>query len=116
MKTWSKVAVCILLTFLCLFTTIGYASFSAQMTVSGLAKLDVPYGLFITSVSTVGATNVDSNTVTYLDFSTTVDSTINRRSGTGTVTYSVTVLNNTDLVYSYRGIYYQTTLDGYNGN
>ena len=83
MKTWSKVAVCILLTFLCLFTTIGYASFSAQMTISGLAKLDVPYGLFITKVSTIGASNVDSNTVTYLDFSTTVDSTINRKSGTG---------------------------------
>ena len=116
MKTWSKVAVCILLTFLCLFTTVGYASFSAQMNVSGLAKLDVPYGLFITKVSTIGAANVDSNTVKYLDFSTTVDSTINRKSGTGTVTYSITVLNNTNLVYSYRGLYYQTTLDGYNGN
>ena len=41
---------------------------------------------------------------------------ISRSRRTGTVTYNVTVLNNTSLTYSYRGIYYQTNLTGYNGN
>ena len=87
------------------------------MRVSGTVKTDIPYGLFITSVTTSSTSNTDKNTVSYLQYSTTIDSTISRKSNSaGTVTYTVTVLNNTKLTYSYRKIYYQTTLDGYNGN
>jgi len=117
MKPWKFSVICILLAFLCVFSAVGYAALSTSMMVTGTVKVDIPYGLFITGVSTRGMSGVDSNSVSYIQHSTTLDSTINRRSiGAGTVTYSITVLNNTQLTYSYRGIYYQTNLTGYSGN
>ena len=117
MKTWKISITCIFLSFLCLFSCVGYAVLSDSLGISGSAKTDIPSGLFITSVSTRGMSNVDSNSVSFLQYTTTVDSTIDRKSsGAGSVTYTVTVLNNTKLTYSYRGIYYQTNLTGYDGN
>ncbi len=78
---------------------------------------NIPEGLFITAVDTNSATSVDSNEVNFIEYSTTINSTINKaRSGTGTVEYKVTVYNNTKLTYTYRDFYYQTNLEGYNGN
>ena len=72
---------------------------------------------FITAIDTYSTTNVDSNEVNFIEYSTTINSTINKaRSGTGTVVYKVTVYNNTKLTYTYRDFYYQTNLEGYNGN
>ena len=117
MKTWKISVTCILLTFLCLFSSLGYAAVSGAMRVSGSVKNDIPYGLFITSVTTKSTSNTDKNLVEHKEYTTTVDSTISRKGNSaGTVTYTVTVLNNTKLTYSYRGIYYQTNLTGYNGN
>ncbi len=117
MKAWTKVALCILLSCMSVFTCIGYAAVTDELKIRGNVKVDVPLGLFITSVITQGSSNVDENEVSFLTHTTTVDSHINRRSyGAGSVTYRITVLNNTKLTYSYRGIYYQTGLDGYNGN
>lgn len=116
MKTWVKAVLGVSLSLMCLFTSVGYAALSGNLGIHGSAKLEVPYGLFITSVSTASSSNVDKNTVSHIPYSTTVDSMISRSRSTGTVTYNVTVLNNTSLTYSYRGIYYQTNLTGYNGN
>ena len=116
MKTWQISITCILLAFLCLFSSLGYAAFSEPIRIGGSAKIDVPYGLFITNVSTPSTTNIDKNNVSFIQYSTTIDSTISRSKNTGTVKYTVTVLNNTELTYSYRGIYYQTNLTGYSGN
>lgn len=80
---------------------------------------NIPQGLFITSAYPIDSSikNVDHNSVSFVEFTTTLDSVIDKaRSGEGTVEYSVTVYNNTNLTYSYRDFYYQTGLDGYNGN
>ncbi|MBR7116181.1 MAG: hypothetical protein IKC87_00520 [Clostridia bacterium] len=116
MNTWTKTLLAISLSLMCVFSNLGFAALSDTMGIRGTAKADIPSGLFITSISTDSASNVDKNNVSYLPYSTTVDSTISRSRNTGSVTYNVTVLNNTSLTYSYRGIYYQTNLTGYNGN
>ena len=116
MKIWAKIGVVISLSFMCLFTSLGYAVLSDTLGIRGEAKTDIPSGLFITSVTTDSTSNIGNNSVSFLPYSTTIDSTISRSRSTGTVTYNVTVLNNTTLTYSYRGIYYQTNLSGYNGN
>ena len=79
---------------------------------------NIPEGLFITFADTDSATGVDSNEVNFIEYTTTLNSTINKaRSGTGTVVYKVRVFNNTTkLTYTYRDFYYQSSLDGYNGN
>ena len=116
MKTWVKAVLVLSLALMCMFNTIGYAMLSGHMAISGTAKLDIPYGLFITSISTSSATNIDTNEASALSYSTTVDSLIGRSRNTGTVVYTITVLNNTSLTYSYRKLYYQTNLENYNGN
>lgn len=119
MKTWKISAICMLLTFLCLFTCVGYASLSDTLEVKGSAKTVIPSGLFITSISTTSTSRIDKNVVEFLEYTTTVDSTLSRQSSyynSGSVTYTITVLNNTKLTYSYRGIYYQSNLADYGGN
>ena len=117
MKTWKISVICILLAFLCSLSAIGFASLSSSMEINGTVKVDIPYGLFITSVTTRGMSSVDSNSVSFIQNSTAIDSTVDKKNNVAsTVTYTVTVLNNTKLTYSYRGIYYQTNLTGYNGN
>ena len=118
MKSWVKAILCIVLSFMCAFTCVGYAAVSEVLLISGRAKADIPSGLFITAVSTDSTSRVDKNEVSHLTYTTTVDSTISRESWyyAGSVTYTVTVLNNTELTYSYRGIYFQNDLDEYNGN
>jgi hypothetical protein len=83
------------------------------------ATHSIPEGLFITAIDTNSTTNVDSNEVNFIEYSTTINSTINRGRTTnkeGIVEYKVTVYNNTKLTYTYRDFYYQTNLEGYNGN
>lgn len=124
MKTWMKASICIGLSFMFCFMNIGFATMTDTLKISGSAKVEIPYGLFIIDVSTSGTSNVNKNNVTHLEYTTTVDSTISRigssywwqQQNPGSVTYHITVLNNTRLTYSYRGLYYQTNLSGYNGN
>ena len=123
MNAWKVSATCMLLAFLCIFSSVGYASMTDSMNVDGTAEIDIPYGLFITAVEVADKPapsnlNTTRSTVTFVQYSTTVDSTIRAaKSGTATsVTYKITVLNNTNLTYSYRRIYYQTNLTGYDGN
>ncbi|MBR2721197.1 MAG: hypothetical protein IKB75_00260 [Clostridia bacterium] len=117
MKAWLKILLGISLSFMCIFSCVGYAALSDTLGITGTARTDIPEGLFITNVATQGTNRVDSNVVSYLKYTTTLDSTIDRsNSGAGSVTYRITVWNNTKLTYSYRGIYYQTNLTGYNGN
>lgn len=101
------------------FSSIGFAAFTTTFHINGTTEAEIPYGLFITSVTTDdGKTSyIDENEVSYVSLTTTVKSHLNRSNwGTGTVTYRITVLNNTRLTYSYRGLYYQTNLSDYNGN
>ena len=117
MKPWVKAVACIALVLMVGFTTVGYAALTDTLNITGSAKIEIPYGLFITSIKTQGSNNADKNVCSYLDYSTTVKSEISRgKTGAGSVTYTITVFNNTDLTYSYRKLYYQTNLSEYNGN
>jgi hypothetical protein len=118
MKSWLKATLGIILSFMCLFTCVGYASISDFLSVSGTVKTSIPSGLFITSIVEQSSSRVTNSTESYLPYTTTVDAAIKKSStnSEGKVTYTITVLNNTKLTYSYRGIYYQTNLSGYNGN
>ena len=124
MTKWMKAIICTALSFMFCFMSFGYAALTDTLGITGTAKIEIPSGLFIIDVSTSSETNVDKNQVSFLEYTTTLDSMISRRGSnswwgqqsSGSVTYHVTVLNNTKLTYSYRGLYYQTSLDGYNGN
>jgi len=121
MKAWIKVTLCILLSFICLFLPIGYATLTDTLSVTGNAVVNVPDGLFIINIGDPTENKyIDTETISYFPYSTTVESTLNKALGnrnTGTITYPVTVYNNTSQVYAYRDIYYQnSSTSGYNGN
>ena len=115
MKAWKTSLICISLTLLCLFTSLGYASFSSVMKIAGSAKIEGPEGLFITSIKSIGSNNLDTNTATYVEHSTTVNAVLSRQNKgnqyytTYSATYEITVLNNTNYEYAYRGLYYMNT-------
>ena len=117
-----KILICLVLSFSFCFLTIGYAALSDSLKITGKAEISIPEGLFITNIQRVGnASNLDKEEVDFVQYSTTVDTTLNRtnsywRPSAGSVTYSITVFNNTKLEYAYRGLYYQPKLDNYNGN
>lgn len=126
--------VCVALSFMFLFISIGYSALTDNIIISGEAKVEVPIGLFITNITPQGTSNVDHQSVSFLEYTTTVDSTIDKKNDTvttsgrpnrptvttttyeGKVTYEITVFNNTNYEYAYRGLYYQNNLDGYSGN
>lgn len=108
MKAWKKFVICISLSLMCMFTSIGYAAMSTQLTISGSASAEPPEALFITEVS--GGAYIDPDTLHYTN--TIVNSKLvmqNNSEGKAEARFSVTVFNNTNVSYYYlamvRGTY-----------
>ncbi len=118
-----NVIICIALSFMVLFSSIGFAALTDDLKIRGEVVVEFPSGLFITNISLDSSSNIQTQSASQLPYSTTIDAALDKTNSnnvTGTVTYNVTVYNNTSRVYAYRGLYYQTTEDGldssYNGN
>ena len=109
MKKSYYVLIVIVMILMTSFIGIGYAALNDNLSIQGETNIEIPEGLFITDVKTVSSSNTDRNTVSFVEYTTTVNSVVSRRSGTGTVTYEITVLNNTDYEYAYRGLYYMNS-------
>ena len=50
MKSWMKASVCIGLSLVFCFLTIGYAAVTTILNIDGKANIDIPYGLFIVNI------------------------------------------------------------------
>lgn len=114
-----NVIVCIALSFMFVFSTIGYSALSDNFRFSGEAKVDIPSGLFITNITREGSVSgLDKYTADFISYSTSVNTTLSKSSDrtAGSVTYRITVYNNTKYEYAYRGLYYQSNLSGYNNS
>ena len=105
-----------------LFSFVGYAQLSDTLRIHGSAKIEVPYGLFITEIIEKGASNIDHESHQFIEYSTTVESIIDKKNDTkssgwrptttkyaGSFTYEIIVYNNTEYEYAYRGLYYKST-------
>ena len=123
-KPWVKVVVGIMLSFMIVFTSIGYAAVTDSFAVKGTVEIDIPYGLFITDIQVKGTPeNIDHYVVEFLPYTTTVDTIIDKKDDerrwtgrkyetvtyTGEITFEITVYNNTQYEYAYRDLYYQKT-------
>lgn len=110
--------VCAALSLMFLFISIGHAALSDPLSMIGTAEVEIPSGLFITNITPKGSSGVDVNTATFFDYSTTIELSISKSSnGTeGSVSYDVTVFNNTKREYAYRAIYFQPNLEKYNND
>ena len=102
---------CIMLAFLC----VGYAAITGTLSIVGEASIASPEGIYITNISEVGTSNIEVNEFSYISSTTNVVNRIKRGSSNepGTVTYEITIFNNTDSTYYFR---YMTGISDYNGN
>ena len=118
MAKWMKIFLCGVLSLSFLFTTLGYAALTDTLSIHGSAEVNIPDGLYIVEMTVDGsASNLDVHTFEFAPYSTTVESTISRARPSwggsqqaGSVTYKIRVFNNTDYVYTYRDLYYQSDL------
>ena len=95
------------------FLVIGYAAISDNLYVTGEVSVEGrPYkGVYIKSVEIVGSSGANNSQCEYIlptNHKTTVDASKNN----GSVTYKITVHNNTDLTYWYIGTKYDTSYEG----
>ena len=120
-----KAYVILIATFLVIatfFTNLGYAKLTDTLRVQGSATVQIPYGLFITQVIEKGNTNVDHEDHRFLEYTTTLETIIDKKDDTktggwrptttkyeGSFTYDIVVYNNTEYEYAYRDLYYQKT-------
>lgn len=115
-KSWVKILFCILLSLMLAFVSVGYAAMTDRLSITGAATYAPLEGIYITNVEYVTASNASTSSYSYLEHTTTADATMRRTRSTGTVTYKITVTNNTDFKYSYVGLSYNASESGYTGN
>ncbi|MBR2445219.1 MAG: hypothetical protein IKB28_00970 [Clostridia bacterium] len=120
------IVLCVALSFMCAFISVGYAALTDTFNIMGHAEIEIPYGLFITSIEPLSDSNLDVMDVSHVQHSTTVECSLSKvysYYGTnGSVTYEITVFNNTTREYAFRALYYQdgtynnNMIENYNGS
>lgn len=118
MKKWTKAALGILLSFMCLFTCIGYAQFSSTLIVSGRAELAPPNAIFITGISNVQTSGVTINaTPVNIGYpSTKVMSEIVFEKKNSSVTFDVQIMNGTAIDQYFDVLKKYTSMEGVEGS
>ena len=104
MKVWQKSLLCISLSLMCLFTSLGYAQLSKNLTIMGEAfiKPSEPEGLYISDVEIVSYSRISPNGEEVV-LPTNLRSKLYIQSQNATITYKITVHNKTDITYWYLG-------------
>jgi hypothetical protein len=114
-----KIFVSIALSCVFIFTAIGYAALTDSLSVKGTVSVEIPEGLFITDIRMKdNPSDLDMYTADFIKYSTTVETLLSKSNDrkAGSVTYIITVYNNTKYEYAYRGLYYQSNLSGYSNS
>lgn len=115
MKTWLKIMLCIALSFMCLFTSVGYAQLTRDLKIYGDAQLAPPKDIYIIDVS--GGNYINPNTLAYTGTIINSDLTLRQNSsGTYEANYAFTVFNNTDDIYYYVAMVRGTSSDEAEGS
>lgn len=100
------------------FLSIGYATVTDNLRISGRAEIQIPSGLFITDIKHISSSGLDVSDASYTEYSTTVTCSLSKRNSNqaGSITYEITVLNNTTYEYAYRDLYFQSSLKDFNND
>ena len=118
MKWFGKIALCVALSFMCIFTCIGYAGFTSDLRVAGTATADPPKAMFITSISNVKTSNVRVTTSPYnLGWpSTKFVSEITFGGRNAYISFDVSIKNGTDIDQYFNVLKEYAELEGVEGS
>ena len=106
MNTLRKTVLSILLSFMCLFTSVGYAAMSGSLTIHGSAEAEPPVAVFITSVADGGSLAGGSATVNNYSGTVANLSVTLGNDSSSSKTLRVTIFNNTLDYYTFKGVKY----------
>ena len=87
--------------FLCLFAALGYAEVSDTLSIIGDVDAEVPDTIFISDVTLSDVTAGGASNMVSAVYPTSINSSISLTRSNSSVTYTVTVFNNTGLRYEY---------------
>ena len=104
MKTWTRALLCVALSFMCVFTCIGYAIVSQNLSVTGSVRAEAPEpeGLYIANVAVHTTTGLAAQQADIL-LPTSLRTSFSVTQENASITYEVTVHNKTDMTYWYLG-------------
>ena len=104
MKPWLKAMLCISISFMCMFTCIGYAAVSQSAVIFGNIEAEPlePTGIYISKVALYSQNGV-SITDSEIVLPTNLRSAFQVNSKNTSITYEITVYNKTDVTYWYLG-------------
>ena len=109
MKAWKKATICIALSLMCIFSCIGFALLSDELSISGSASLEAsePEGIYISKVE-ISSMNGLSPASADIMLPTSLRTNWNVYNKNATITYAITVHNKTDMTYWYLGTEFLT--------
>ena len=81
-----SIVLVVALSFMFLFSAVGYSGLTDSLGIKVSLEYEMPSGLFITNVDTDSTSNIDHQDVTYIEYTTTVDSIIDKKNDTTTTT------------------------------
>lgn len=114
MNTRSTVAICSLLSLMVCCLAVGYAAVADTLTVTGEVTVYPKQGIYIVGAEMVSSSNATASQLRYIE-PTNLETTFRGSQNSSSVTYKITVFNNTQYEYCYSGYYCDSSLP-YNGN
>ncbi|MBR4032649.1 MAG: hypothetical protein IKJ07_07950 [Clostridia bacterium] len=118
MKSWIKILLGISLSVMCIFTSIGYASFTSQLEIGGTAEVGPPNAVYIVSISNVVTNGVNITQVpTNIGFpSTKFMSELVFEKNSSSISFDVLVHNATQITHIFDVIQKYDTMEGVEGS
>ena len=104
MKPWLKGLLCLSLSLMCIFTCVGYASLTKNMTITGNvhAEAGEPEGIYISKVTVYATSGLSAQEVGIV-LPSSLRSSFTVTEANASITYEITVHNKTDMTYWYLG-------------
>ena len=119
MKRWIKIALCISLSFMCMFTCVGYASVNGSLFISATTEVSPPNAVFIIGipkVETSGNATVKTAPTNIGYPSTKVMSEIVFANSSSSVTFNVEIKNGTAFDQYFNTLQRYTSMEGVEGS
>ena len=106
MKRWHRAALCVALSFMCLFICVGYAAVTGELSIQGTVDVQAPKAVYITDIAIGNGTDGCGATVHMFSGTIADLSVILGVSPGSEQTVIVTVYNNTIDYYAFRAVNY----------
>ncbi len=108
MKAWTKVLMILILSFSTVFTCVGYAALTDELSITGTVEVSEPEKVYITDILSVTGSTTEP-TYEIASYTVVRSSVTLGPGGADTVSMRIRVKNNTDILYGFNAIRYSSS-------